>query len=523
MGLNFSYKKALFLLLSISIITRAFLAAWLELGNDEVYYWTYALYPDWSHYDHPPLVGWVIQLFSLNLLFDSELFIRFSSVVLMTVNTLLMYEMGKMIRDERTGFFAALLYNASMYAFVMTGIFILPDTPQNLFWMLSLLLMLHIFGEGQITDSRKRLLLLLGLTIGLSMISKYTGIFLWLGAGLYIIIYARPWLRQPALYIAILISLICLLPVLIWNIQNNWISFSFQGERVNIFTAGIGLELFLRELFGQFIYANPFNYVLIAIALTFVLRGRLMLEKSHKRILLLTSVPLIMIFLMFALFRPTLPHWSGPAYSGLLLLSAVYLSIKYKTKHPLFLPGIIKFSLGFLLFLLLIGSLQIKFGLVPMWHNNPYHRLGRHDITLDMYGWRALKPSFQQVRQRHLDEGKMKASDAIVAENWFPLANLDYYVARPLNMKVLGAGRPDRLHKYIWINQERGGFALGDDFWYLTDSRYYTHPEAIYTGLFSEIVTADTITILRTGKPAKRVFVFLLKDLQQLPENFFAE
>jgi hypothetical protein len=523
MGMNFLYKKALFWLVAISIITRVFLAAWLELGNDEVYYWTYALYPDWSHYDHPPMVGWVIQLFSLNLLFDSELFIRLSSVVLMTVNTILIYQMGKMIGDERTGFFAALLYNSSVYVFVMTGIFILPDTPQNLFWMLSLLLLLYIFGTVEITAKRKLLLLLLGFTIGLSMISKYTGIFLWVGVGLYIIIYARPWLRQPALYLAIFISFICLLPVLFWNIQNDWISFSFQGERVNIFAAGIGIELFLRELAGQFIYANPFNFVLIAISLLAMLRGRLVLENTHKRILLLSSVPLIAIFLMFALFRPTLPHWSGPAYSGLLLLGAVYLSKKHKTKHPIFFPGIIKYSLAFLLFLLAAGSLQIKFGLVPMWHNNPYHRLGRHDITLDMYGWRALMPSFQQVRQRHLNEGNMKASDAIVAENWFPLANLDYYVARPLNMKVMGAGRPDRLHKYIWINQERGGFKLGDDFWYLTDSRYYTHPEAIYTGLFSEIVTADTITIMRAGTPAKRVFVFLLKDLQQLPENFFSE
>jgi hypothetical protein len=523
MKINYSYKTALYWLLAISIIIRSFLAAWLEFGNDEVYYWTYALYPDWSHFDHPPMVGWVIQLFSLNLLFDSELFIRFSSIVFMTINTLLMYKMGKMVWDERTGFFSALLYNASIYAFVMTGIFILPDTPQNLFWLLSLLLMLRIFGEEPITDNKKQLLYLLGLTIGLSMISKYTGVFLWLGAGLYIILYARLWLRQPALYVAILISLICLLPVLVWNIQNDWISFSFQGERVNIFTSGLGLELFLRELIGQALYTNPFNFVLIAISMTALLRGKFKLEKSPKRILLLASVPLISIFLLFALFRPTLPHWSGPAYSGLLLLAAAYLSTKHNAKPALFLPGIIKFSLGFLLFLLLSGSLQIKSGLVPMWHDNPYHRLGRHDITLDLYGWRDLKPSFQQVRESHLKAGHMKVSDAIVAENWFPLANLDYYVARPLHMKVLGLGRPDRLHKYIWINEERGGFALGDDFWYLTDSRYYTHPEAIYTGLFSEIVTADTITIMRSGKPAKRVFIFLLKDLQQLPENFFAE
>ena len=47
-------KRMLFWLLAVSAIVRGILAAWLEFGNDEVYYWTYALYPDWSHFDHPP-------------------------------------------------------------------------------------------------------------------------------------------------------------------------------------------------------------------------------------------------------------------------------------------------------------------------------------------------------------------------------------------------------------------------------------------------------------------------------------
>ena len=74
-------NKTLVWLLIISALIRGFLAAWLEFGNDEVYYWTYAKFPDWSHFDHPGLAGWMMQLFSLNLLFDSEFFLRLSSVV----------------------------------------------------------------------------------------------------------------------------------------------------------------------------------------------------------------------------------------------------------------------------------------------------------------------------------------------------------------------------------------------------------------------------------------------------------
>ena len=138
-------NKYLVFLLGISALVRAVFAAVLEFGNDEVYYWTYALYPDWSHFDHPPMVGWFIQLFSCNLLFASEFFLRLSSVVFMTLNTYLIYLIGKQVKDERTGFYAALLYTASIYAFVITGIFILPDTPLVVFIFLAVLQFIKYF------------------------------------------------------------------------------------------------------------------------------------------------------------------------------------------------------------------------------------------------------------------------------------------------------------------------------------------------------------------------------------------
>ena len=102
--------KALLILMLVSLVIRCFLADFHEFGNDEVYYWTYALYPDWSHFDHPGMLGWTMQLFSLNLLFDSEFALRLSSLVFMTVNTWLMYLIGTELKNKITGFYAALLF-----------------------------------------------------------------------------------------------------------------------------------------------------------------------------------------------------------------------------------------------------------------------------------------------------------------------------------------------------------------------------------------------------------------------------
>ena len=74
-----------------------------------------------------------------------------------------------------------------------------------------------------------------------------------------------------------------------------------------------------------------------------------------------------------------------------------------------------------------------------------------------MYGWRQLGEKFADFREQKMAEGVMKEEDGIVANQWFPLANLDYYVARPIGLRVMGLGWPEQLHKYLWINDERGG------------------------------------------------------------------
>ena len=525
-------KRMLIWLLAVSAIVRGIMAAWLEFGNDEVYYWTYALYPDWSHFDHPPMVGWMIQLFSLNLLLDNEFFIRLASVVLMTADTYIIYRIGKDIKDAQTGFYAALLYTASVYCFVITGIFIMPDTPLMLFWLLAIWMAIRYFAgllrfaRNDADDDTLRViarrndeaiqknsyLLFFGLFAGLAMLSKYSGVFLWVGIGLYILVFNRKQLKNPYLYVSLLLSALCCIPILYWNLQYDFISFSFHGDRVGL--GKINFATFGTEVAGEFLYNNPVNFVLIVIAVIAAFKRKIHLEKPIQRLLLCTTLPLIAAFLLISLTRPTLPHWNAPAYSTLILLAACHLSDKNSIKegHAIIPKGIVA-ALCVMLFVVVFGAAEIQTGFIPLDRHTEPEMLGRNDFTLDMYGWRQLESKFSDLRERKIAEGTMHEDDGIVADEWFPLANLDYYVARPLGMKVMGIGYPDKLHKYLWINGERGGFTKGEDFWFLTDSRYYKRPEALYPGGFQSIESIDTITIERGGKPAKNFFVYACKGL----------
>ncbi|MEI7663768.1 MAG: glycosyltransferase family 39 protein, partial [Bacteroidota bacterium] len=317
---------AFFILLVVSAVIRAFIAGFIELGNDEVYYLTYARFPALSHFDHPPMVGLVIQLFTLNLTFESEFFLRLAAVVLGTLSTAMMFLIGRQIKNPLTGLYAALLYTASFYGFILSGTFILPDAPQVCFWLVTLYFLLRSLPDREPTSESRNYLLLAGIFAGFALISKYHSVFLIAGVFLYVLFYNRRWFKSPELYGFFIIVILISAPVVFWNIENNFISFTYHEGRVSITESGFKPQYFLTEMVGEFFYNNPVNVVIILTALFTLFFRRSFLASSSKRLLLLTSVPLVLVFQSFSLFRSTLPHWTGPGYLGLIIIAAAFLA-----------------------------------------------------------------------------------------------------------------------------------------------------------------------------------------------------
>lgn len=508
----------MFFLVLISLIIRAFLASILEFGNDEVYYWTYALYPDLSHFDHPPMVGYLIQLFTLNLNLDSELFIRLGAVLLGTFNTWLIFLIGKNIRDALTGFYAALLYTSSLYAFIIAGTFILPDTPQLTFWLVTIYFLLNSIN-GLPSKKAGNYLMLAGLAAGLALASKYTSVFLMGGAFLYVLFFNRKWFGRWEIYAAFLLALIPFIPAFWWNYNNDFISFTFQSDRVGIFDAGLRGDFFFTELGGQMLYNNPVNFVIGALAIISFFRKTPFINKEKGRLIILLSLPLIMLFLFFSLFRHTLPHWTGPAWTTIILLSAAWLRENGVGKPRIkLIPSSVVSALSLLLIVIVLGLMQIKGGMLFYDDNDNPTELGRKDVSLDMYGWKQLSEEFTEIIKKEAISGKIFPGSPVISHRWFPSANIDYYITTPHEMKVLGLGSLDGLHKYAWITEERGGFVLGMNAWYITVSRDFRDPIAMYGSYFNEIELAYTIPIFRNGNHVMNAFVYYLMDMTKVPE-----
>src|SRR6478752_7062340 len=196
-------ENLIYYIIIIGTLIRCIIGANVELGNDEVYYWTYALHLQTSYFDHPPLVGFFIRLFTFNLHFNQEIFIRLTAIIGSAINTWLIYKLLYKIKNRQTGIYAALFYNGCVYTSIISGLFILPDSPQVVFWLLGIFLLIKIFI---LNEQQKLSMILFGLTAGLCTLCKIHGLYLWFAAGIYVVLFERRWLFNKYLWLSVLIT-----------------------------------------------------------------------------------------------------------------------------------------------------------------------------------------------------------------------------------------------------------------------------------------------------------------------------
>ena len=492
--------QKLILLIIVSTTIRLILGSNLELGNDEVYYWTYARYPDWSHFDHPPMVGILIQLFTVDLFFDTEIALRLGTIIFGSLNTILIYFVGKEIYNARAGLIAAVLFTISTYGLVISGLFVMPDAPLVFFWLLSLVFFIkHIKVEG--TPRANKFLFLSFAALGLALYSKYQAAYLLFGYFIYFIVNQRNKFKNPYLYLSLVIPLFFTAIIVYWNYLNKFTGLNYHSNRVSLFSNSFNVNSFLREIFGQIAYINPFNYVLIIISLI-AYKKRKYFQRTSMNLLLFVSIPLIFTTIFLSMFRDTLPHWSSIAYVSLLPVAAIYLSNKKRITY-------VYYILSLILILSVIG--------IKVVNNNWFSkseiidfssdRLGKNDPTLDMFGWDQIQSNLIELELTD----KRLSNLPLVSFRWYPGAHLDYYVAKPMHKEIYLIGDINAIHKYYWINKEKDPLLIGQDAIYITRSRNFNPPDKTMSKHFKSSVLLSKFPILRGGEIVEFGYIYLLK------------
>ena len=518
---NRSIHIQLGILLFAAFLIKAFAAYSLGLGNDEVYYIAYALYPAISHFDHPPMVGFLIQLTTLNLAYISEFFIRLGPLMLGTISVFLIYLIGKNLKNERTGLIVAYLATASIYITVICGVFILPDSPMVFFSLLSFYFFSKFIPNSR-DEAKKTDIILAFIFFGLAIYSKYQSIFLGFGVLLYILFFNRQWFKCFLMYLCALIPLFFLGLIFYWNYQHNFISFTYQGDRVSLLSFNFKPLYFLRELGGEIGYYNPINFIIILLAI-FSFKKRKFIERNNYWFILFCSIPLILTVLYFSLYRATLPHWVGISYVYLFILAAAYLDSVLKTLKFPAIYAYIMIAAGLLAVFVVQNGWFIPGAYTPKqgekitcgnvvkpslkWET----KLGHHEGTLDMYGWGQIN----QIYKDFISENPQYKDYPLVGCQWFTVAHVDHYVAKPNKARMLIYGPINNIHEYYWITQKRGGLKNGQNAIYITTSHYYLPPKKRLAKYFKSDKLLYQAPVYRNNKIVEVVFIYTMEDFKK--------
>lgn len=499
--LSASYSKKVILLILLISVLRLIVAFTVELGNDESYYWLYSQQLKWNYFDHPPMVAVWIRIFTLNLSLQQFAgFVRLGSVVGCSLSSWFMYKCVSQLSSQKAGWFAACLYNASFYAGITAGIFIMPDSPQMVFWTLSMWMIAKISAD----DTKILNWILFGIAAGLCIMSKVHGIFIWIGMGLYTLIYKRAWLAKPHLYISVFISIIICIPILIWNIKYHFITYSFNSQRISVYGFSVIPRSFLMQLFQQIVINNPFNFVLIISALAAWRKYQLKKILALK-IYNLTGLTLAILLLYISLYRnDVLPHWSGPAYITLIPLAAIGLE-KINTAVT---PKSVLFSVITYVLFVIVCSLFILYYPADFYNEKPPLR-GNNDLTIDNYGWKDAGKKFDSIYLSDVKKGIVPASTPVVSYKWWG-AHQEYYFCKPINIEMIGLGNMIDLHEYTWMNAIRKSKVNLNNAYCIVPSDEYYDAQKMYKRFYEHADIAADITVSRGGKPAHDFYIYRL-------------
>ncbi|MEE9389033.1 MAG: glycosyltransferase family 39 protein [Paracoccaceae bacterium] len=306
-------------LLWVSLGLRVLLAVLMPMGVDEAYALAVAREFSISFFDHPPLGFWSPVLATTLSGIEHPFIYRLPTLIYGTLSMILLYGIGREIGGSRVGFFSALLYAVSPI-FLLSGVIILPDGPLAVGSAFCVLWLMRIAGaQGPVPLGHWALV---GAGLGVALASKYQAGLIPIATLVFMLAVpvGRRWFLRLGPYLAACIALIGLVPVLVWNLQNNGASFAFHGGRTG---DGLNLDNLALMAGGQVAYLLPPVLVLAGIGLW---RG---LRSGRPDLVLLAIIalaPIVMFNAIYLISEASFPHWTMPGWLFALPLAAFSMS-----------------------------------------------------------------------------------------------------------------------------------------------------------------------------------------------------
>ena len=294
----------------------------LDLGPDEAHYWEWARRLDLSYYSKGPMTAYLIYA-GTSIFGDTVFGIRILAVILSVLSSLLLYRLAfLMYRDGAIALFSAMLLQV-IPLFAPFGVLFTIDAPFIFFWTLSL----YLFWKA--LDSNKPITwVLLGISVGLGLLTKYTMAFFYLSGFLCLLLSEkRGLLKTYKPYTVLLVGLAVFSPVIIWNIQHDWVTLKHTAGQAHV-AEGIKIssKYFLEFLGSQIGVITPILFFMMVYALFRLYKTE---PDIRSKFLVYFSVPVIAFFLLKSIQGKVQANWAMTGYiTGMIAVAAYYFRIK---------------------------------------------------------------------------------------------------------------------------------------------------------------------------------------------------
>ena len=313
----------------VVIMIRLVLVFTMGMMPQDAYYYLYSEYLSLSYFDHPPMVAWILKAFSW-IFGKTVVGVKMTDFIVTGLTIYAFYKLA-------SNFFGGFMLERSLYLLLSTmmisilSLVTTPDVPLLLFWALSVLFFYRAVEGNHIRDW-----VLAGLMTGLAFDSKYTAVMIWVGLFGYLLTQPekRKIIRSYKPYLAVLVFVLAISPVIIWNLQHDWLSIRFQSsDRVGDMAANnLELKNFLGNLGTQMFILLPVLYFFVLYALYRVthqfFQSRSYMEPS-KWFLWWFSAPTIMGFMAVSIVYWVKLNWTMPAYITGIILAVHYIPVKW--------------------------------------------------------------------------------------------------------------------------------------------------------------------------------------------------
>lgn len=282
--------------------------------HDTLYYWDWSRHLGWSYYDGPPMIAYLIYGFT-SLFGNSSFSLNLMGLISNLIITFFIYRLAKILFSKNTAILSALLWLLSSSTFIQYNLKVEYDTPVTLFWIITL----YFFALAHFSK-KNSYFYLAGISAGLMMLSKYTGILLFLAIFMIMITSKnyRYLFKNKHIYFACALSIIVFSPVIIWNVEHHFASFVFQLGH------GFKHSLQFMHIFNYLLLTLTMYHLIFIFFIAFIFLYRKII--FHDSRLELVLYPALVTFLFFLFVSPYSfkNNWNNTFYITAVILVACF-------------------------------------------------------------------------------------------------------------------------------------------------------------------------------------------------------